>query len=331
MRHFYLQLRAASTSGSPNSGLVSCEWLKDELSKPSSEAPLRVVDATWYLPNSAWAAPAGSPGAEEEHKQGPRIPGATFFDIEKFSSEHPDGLPHMMPDPKLFAEGMANIGVDSKSRVVVYDRLGLFSAARFWYMLKVCFNHPNDVAVLDGGFLRWQQLGLPVETGPATPQPVFDSGDRWNYTPERCWDVEKVKANLTGNSSIVIDARPAPRFQGTAEEPRAGMKSGHIPNSLNVPFPDLLDPQTKLLKDPEELEALMMINGIPMSDITDGDLPVVTSCGSGVTACMVGLSLHQLGMPLKNWAVYDGSWTEWGGRQDTPVEQGPSKPFKSKL
>jgi len=109
------------------------------------------------------------------------------------------------------------------------------------------------------------------------------------------------------------------------------MKSGHIPNSLNVPFPDLLDPQTKLLKDPEELEALMMINGIPMSDITDGDLPVVTSCGSGVTACMVGLSLHQLGMPLKNWAVYDGSWTEWGGRQDTPVEQGPSKPFKSKL
>jgi len=303
------------------SGLVSCEWLREELGREGAAQTLRVVDATWYLPNSPFAAPEGSEGAQAEYLAGPRLPGAVFFDIDGVSSAHPDGLAHMLPSEDTFAAAMAALGVERSTRVVAYDRHGIFSSPRVWYTLKVAFDHPAEVAVLDGGLPRWKELGFPLEEGtlppPRPPAPVAE----WSRRPGSAWELERVRRNIEAREALLVDARAAGRFAGTAPEPRAGMRGGSIPGSVNVPFADLLTAgPARMLKPPEELRDRLKAAGVDVEKLgaTDGT-PIVTSCGSGLTACVVGLAMHQLGLPLSRWAVYDGSWSEWGSQPDTPI------------
>lgn len=301
-------------------GLVSCEWLRAELDKEGSVDPIRVVDATWYLPNSPFAAPAGSGGAQADYLAGPRLPGAAFFDIDGVSSPHPAGVPHMLPSEETFSAAMAALGIERSTRVVAYDRHGIFSAPRFWYTLKVAFGHPADVAVLDGGMPRWKELGFPLEEGEAPPPPAPAPVAAWQRVPGSSWDSEQVRKNAEAREALLIDARGAGRFLGTAPEPRAGMRGGHIPGSVNVPFSDLLTAAPAMLRPPEELLERLKAAGVPVDTLKAADEPpMVTSCGSGLTACIVGLAMHQLGLPASRWAVYDGSWSEWGSRSDTPI------------
>lgn len=303
-------------------GLVSCEWLRDELRKSGSVDPIRVVDATWYLPNSPFAAPEDSGGAQADYLAGPRLPGAVFFDIDAVSSPHAAGLPHMLPSEETFSAAMAALGIERSTRVVAYDRHGIFSAPRLWYTLKVAFGHPADVAVLDGGMPRWKELGFPLEEGEVPLPPAPAPMAVWQRVPGSSWELERVRRNTETREALVVDARGAARFLGTAPEPRPGVRSGHIPGSVNVPFADLLTTAAPsgLLRPPEELRERFKAAGVPADNFKAADdLPIVTSCGSGLTACIVGLAMHQLGMPLSRWAVYDGSWSEWGGRSDTQI------------
>lgn len=293
-------------------GLVSCEWLYEELTRDGAEPP-RLLDATWYLPNSPFAAPPGSGGAEDEFRRGPRLPGASFFDLDAVST--PSSLPHMLPGEEVFAAAMAELGISQDTRVVVYDRLGIFSAPRLWYTMKVAFDHPAMVAVLDGGLPRWQALGYPVEDGEppaAAPAPA----SRWQRRPEGSWAMERVLGNIDSREALLVDARPAGRFKGQAPEPRAGMRGGHIPGSVSVPFVSLLSSEDRTMLRPDDLRAVFSEAGVHPPEEAGR---IVTSCGSGMTACVVALALHRVGMPLGSLALYDGSWAEWGMQKDTPV------------
>lgn len=270
----------------------------DELSSRLRDGKLIVLDATLWLPSEGRDAHAEFEAAH--------IPGARFFDIEAFSN--PDSsLPHMVPAPERFARLAGALGIGGDEAVVVYDQRGLFSAARAWWMLRI-FGHP-DVRVLDGGLPAWRAAGLPVESGPeaAVPQLTFwPALDR-----SRLRALTDVLRNLQSRHELIVDARAAGRFDGSAPEPRPGMRSGHIPGSVNLPFTELLDDQKRLLSG-ETLRARLRRAGI------DGSRPVVISCGSGVTAAVITLAMAEAGLP--EGAIYDGSWSEWGGRDDTPVE-----------
>lgn len=302
-------------------GLVSCEWLKAELSR-SDSSPLRVVDATWYLPNSPFAAPEASGGAQEQFLNGPRLPGATFFDIDAVSETHPEGLsPHMLPSEEKFVAAMCAMGVNEDTRVVVYDRHGIFSAPRFWYTLKVVFGHAPDVAVLDGGLPRWQALGYATEDGfPDAPEPAAVGA--WKRNDSAAWNIGQVRGNVDAKDALVVDARPSARYLGSVPEPRPGMRGGHMPGSVNVPFVELLTAPPRTMLPPTELTQRLEATGVVVSELASKEANgpvVVTSCGSGLTACIVGLAMHQVGLPLSKWAVYDGSWAEWGALKDTPI------------
>jgi thiosulfate/3-mercaptopyruvate sulfurtransferase len=234
-----------------------------------------------------------------------------FFDIDDVAQPG-TSLPHMIPSPERFSQKMAERGIGNDDRVVVYDTAGLSSAGRAWWMLRL-YGHDN-VALLDGGLPKWKAEGRPLDTAPPViPSRRFTA----QFRPELVRDKEAIRANIMAAREQIVDARSAGRFDGTAEETWPGRRRGHIPGSRNLPFDRVTDPRTKQLKSAEELRQLFAEAGVAL------DRPIVTSCGSGVTACALAFALHLVGHP--GAAVYDGSWSEWGLPGDTPVEIGPAK------
>jgi thiosulfate/3-mercaptopyruvate sulfurtransferase len=281
----------------PTSPLVTTQWLADNLGRPG----LVVLDATYHLPTAK-----RDPRAEyvREH-----IPGALFFDVDGISD--PDSpLPHMLPAPDAFARAVEALGIGSDDHVVAYDSYGLISAARPWWMFRA-FGH-DRVSVLDGGLAKWKKEGRPVTDAKS----VAAAGKRFQarLRPDLVRSKDQLLGNLKARTEQVLDARAAGRFQGTAPEPRAGLRSGHIPGSTNLPFNTLLDGQSQTVLPRAALLEQFAKAGIDLGR------PVVTSCGSGVTACVLALGLELAG--AKRVAVYDGSWSEWGLPGNTPVETG---------
>lgn len=268
-----------------------------------------ILDASWHLPDSGRDAGA-------EHRDA-RIPGARFFDIDAISDPAAP-LPHMAPSAADFARAVGALSVKSDSHVVCYDRSGLFSATRAWWMFRL-FGH-DRVSLLDGGFAAWQQAGLETASGPPDSVPVLPAHDprsfRARLRPELVRDEVEVRAGLTGDDGpIILDARSPGRFAGREPEPRKGLRAGHIPGSRNLPWQALLDPETGHMRPVADLAERFAEAGIH-----PGKGPVVASCGSGITACTLAFGLFLLGDD--SVAVYDGSWTEWGGRADLPIETG---------
>jgi thiosulfate/3-mercaptopyruvate sulfurtransferase len=260
--------------------------------------------------DASFKQPGITPTAREDYERG-HIPGAVFFDIDDVAMPG-TSLPHMIPAPDRFAAKMAERGIGNDDRVIVYDTVGLSSAGRAWWMLRL-FGHDN-VALLDGGLPKWKAEGRPLETAvPAIPRRQFTAG----FRPELVRDKEAIRANLGIQREQVVDARAAGRFDGTAEETWPGRRRGHIPGSRNLPFDRVTDPQSRQLRTADDLRRLFDAAGVAL------DRPIVTSCGSGVTACALAFALHLIGR--SDAAVYDGSWSEWGLPGDTPIETGPAR------
>jgi len=273
--------------------VVTTEWLAERLGAPD----LRVVDGTWHMPQLE-----RDPRAEFEAAH---VPGAVFFDIDAIA-DRSTNLPHMLPGPERFAAAVGALGIGSGDRVVVYDVRGVVSAARVWWTFRA-FGH-DAVAVLDGGLQKWRAEARPIESGAAKPLPrAFSARPR----PELVRDLDAMRANIASHAAQVLDARSAGRFAGTEPEPRAGLRGGHIPGSRNLPY-ETLYRADGTLKSPDELGRAVAASGVDLAR------PIVTSCGSGVTASVLALALYVLGR--RDVAVYDGSWSEWGARSDTPIE-----------
>ena len=276
------------------SALVTTEWLAGNLSRRD----VRVVDGSWHMPHL-------QRDARAEFAQA-HIPGAVFFDIDAIA-DRSTTLPHMLPRASEFAQAIGRLGIGSRDRVIVYDSRGVASAARVWWTFRA-FGH-DKVFVLDGGLPRWRAEGRPVEDGAPTPKPRrFTARLRASLVR----DLAAMRQNLQTHKAQVLDARSRGRFAGTEPEPRAGLRGGHIPGSLNLPYDELYQ------KDGAFLPADAIREKLEGAGI-DLRKPVITSCGSGVTASVLALGLHVVGRP--DVAVYDGSWSEWGGRADTPVEK----------
>lgn len=278
--------------------LVSTDWLAAHLADPQ----VRVVDCSFKLPGIA-------PTARADYDRA-HLPGAVFFDIDDICRPG-TSLPHMIPPPDLFAQKIGALGIGDGDRVVVYDSAGLSSAGRAWWMLRL-FGH-RDVALLDGGLPKWKAEGRPLDNAvPAPPPRRFTA----HFDPALVRDKRAVLDNLATGREQVVDARDAGRFDGTTAESRPGLRGGHIPGSRNLPYERVTDPITHRLRGAAELARLFGAAGVAL------DRPIVTSCGSGVTACALAFALHLIGHP--GAAVYDGSWSEWGLPGDTPVETGPA-------
>jgi thiosulfate/3-mercaptopyruvate sulfurtransferase len=275
--------------------LVSTAWLSAEIGKPD----LIVLDCTKYLPNEA-----PLDGRTEFRKA--HIPGALFLDLDEVADQD-DPLPHMVPTPARFAKVIGALGVGNATRVVCYDQKGLHGSPRGWWLLRL-FGH-DKVAALDGGLPKWRAEGRATEAGaPATPAPASFVPD---LNTQRLAGIGDVKRIVAGGETgtMVLDARSKARFDGTAPEPRPGLPSGHMPGAVSLPFTELLAADGTM-KDPAALRAIFAARG------ADGARRMVTSCGTGVTACVLALGALRAGLPEP--AVYDGSWTEWASRPETP-------------
>jgi thiosulfate/3-mercaptopyruvate sulfurtransferase len=280
----------------PDDPLVSTAWLAERLDAPD----VRVVDGTWLMP--------GMGDAKAQYAIA-HIPGAVFFDIDDIADEA-SSLPHMLPSPAKFASRMRGLGLGDGSRIVVYDQQGLVSSARVWWSLRA-MGH-KDVAVLDGGLPKWIAEGRPISDRPPQPRERHFTARMDNGLVRSRAQIARA---LQNGAEQVVDARSGARFRGEAPEPRAGLRSGHMPGARSLPFPDLFAPDGTMLKG-EALAAKFEAAGV------DVNKAVATSCGSGITACVLALALARLG----HWrtGVYDGSWAEWGGLDECPVVTGPA-------
>ncbi len=275
--------------------LVNTETFSRLLDAPD----VRAVDASWYLP-------VENRDVLSDYRER-HIPGAVFFDIDDISDESTD-LPHMLPRPEKFSSRVRSLGLGDGVRIVVYDGGNMMAAARVWWMFRV-FGH-DDIQVLDGGLAKWMDEGRPVDDEPVIPR-------ERHFTPRLntflVRDIEQMKANLASRRAQVVDARGRGRFTGEEAEFRPGLRSGHIPGSRSLPYTTLLHEDGTIV-DNEAIAAAFRDAGV------DPARPVVTTCGSGISACFLALALDLAGFP--DAAVYDGSWTEWGGTADTPVASG---------
>jgi thiosulfate/3-mercaptopyruvate sulfurtransferase len=279
--------------------LVESDWLASHLDTPG----LVILDGSMHLPNTGR-------NARKEYLAG-HIPGALFFDIEDIADEN-SPLPHMLPSTARFSSRMKKMGIGDGMHIIVYDSEGLYSAARVWWMFRAMGN--EDVRILNGGLKKWKAEGRPLEDGEPRRRSERHFTSMLNAGLIR--DAADIKALLGSKTAQIVDARSAGRFEGTAPEPREGLRSGHIPGSRNVPYSSLLKPDGTL-KSAAELRTILLQAGV------DPSKPVVASCGSGVTAGIVALALAILGRA--DAAVYDGSWVEWGADPSLPIETGPAR------
>lgn len=275
--------------------LVSTDWLQDHLKDPD----LRVLDASWYLPEAGRNAKAEYDAAH--------IPGARFFDIEDIS-DHRSDLPHMAPPVEKFMSRLRAMGVGDGHQIVIYDGAGLLSAARVWWLFKLMGK--DTVAVLDGGFPKWQAEGRETEDMPPV---IRDRHMTARFRNHLVRDVTQVSAASKIGDQVIVDARAASRFRGDAPEPREGLRAGHIPGARSIPFTTLLN-EDKTMKTPRETRQVFEAAGVDLSK------PVITTCGSGITAAILALALERMGH--NQWSLYDGSWAEWGMFPTVPVATG---------
>jgi thiosulfate/3-mercaptopyruvate sulfurtransferase len=282
----------------PDDPLVSTDWLAAHLNDPR----VKVLDATFKLPGVL-------PLPKDDYLKA-HIPGAVFFDVDAVS-DHSNPLPHMFPSAEQFGEDVGRLGIDNGDTVVVYDAGGWVAGPRAWWMF-LSFGHA-DVRVLDGGLKKWTAEGRPVASGEVTPKPATFKAA---FDAARVRSMREMVANLDSHAEQVIDARPGNRFAGAVPEPRPGLRAGHIPGARNVPYGELFDAATGAMKPLDELRSAFTSAGV------DTGKPIVTSCGSGVSAAVLTLALYRLG--ARDTALYDGSWSEWGIEAGPPVATGPA-------
>lgn len=277
--------------------LVDTAWVEDHLNDPN----VRILDGSYHL------AATGRDGKAEYREA--HIPGTLHFDINAVCDPNPTPSPHMFPSAEDFSTAVGAMGISNDQRVVVYDADGLFSAPRVWWMFRA-FGHGN-VAVMSGGFRKWNSENRAVTADvpdhpPATFNAVFDAS--------AVRSIDQIQANIESGEELVLDARAANRFDGSQPEARPGVEPGHIPGSASLPYAEIVDAEAGTFRDADTLRAAFDRAGV------DGSRTVATTCGSGVTACILGLGMHLIGRD--NWTLYDGSWTEWGSDDDTPKEKG---------
>jgi thiosulfate/3-mercaptopyruvate sulfurtransferase len=278
--------------------LVPTEWLAAHL----GDANVKIIDASFKLPGV-------TPLPKDDYRR-VHIPGSVFFDVDAVS-DHENPLPHMFPSAEQFGRDVGALGISNGDTVVIYDSGGWVAAPRAWWMF-LSYGH-DKVRVLDGGLKKWIAEGRPIESGKVSPRPA---SFRATFETKRVRKLEEMVKNLASKTEQVIDARASERFEGRAPEPRPGLRPGHIPGSRNLPYNQLFDAATGTMKPLSELRAAFSSAGITL------DAPIVTSCGSGVSAAVLTLALYRLG--VRGSALYDGSWSEWGQEGGLPVATGPA-------